>query len=136
MQDPGRRPEPRGRRVLLVEDAPDIREVFTILLRAEGLDVVATGLGREAVELAGRDDFDIVVTDLGLPDMPGEAVIRRILAGARRRPRVIVVTGYDEPFVGRARQAGADLVFTKPVAWSTLAATLGEPEPVPRLAAA
>jgi CheY-like chemotaxis protein len=68
--------------------------------------------------------------------MPGEAVIRRILAGARRRPRVIVVTGYDEPFVGRARQAGADLVFTKPVAWSTLAATLGEPEPVPRLAAA
>jgi CheY-like chemotaxis protein len=39
---------------------------------------------------------------------------------------VIVVTGYDEPFVSRARQAGADAVFTKPVVWSTLAGTLAE----------
>jgi two-component system, chemotaxis family, CheB/CheR fusion protein len=113
-------------RVLLVEDAQDIREVFTLLLRGEGADVVATGSGREATELAARRDFDVVLTDLGLPDIPGDAVIRRILATARRRPRVIVLTGYDEPFVSRARQAGADAVFTKPVAWATLAQTLAE----------
>lgn len=113
-------------RVLLVEDAQDIREVFTLLLRAEGADVVATGSGREALELAARREFDVVLTDLGLPDIPGDAVIRRVLATARRRPRIIVLTGYDEPFVSRARQAGADVVFTKPIAWATLAKTLAE----------
>jgi len=111
-------------RVLLVEDSSDIREVFTLLLRAEGVDVVAAASGREATELAATRDFDVVLTDLGLPDIPGDVVIRRVLASARRRPRVIVVTGYDEPFVSLARQAGADVVFSKPVAWSTLARTL------------
>jgi two-component system CheB/CheR fusion protein len=123
MQDGG-----RGKadelRVLLVEDSSDVREVFTLLLRSEGVDVVATGSGCEAVDLAARTDFDIVLTDLGLPDIPGDVVIRRVLAGSRRPPRVIVVTGYDEPFVSRARQAGADLVFIKPILWSTLADTL------------
>jgi|SRR5262245_14128580 len=111
-------------RVLLVEDSPDIREAFTLLLRADGVDVIATDSGREATELAASRDFDVVLTDLGLPDIPGDVVIRRVLASARRRPRVIVVTGYDEPFLSKARQAGADVVFKKPVVWSTLARTL------------
>jgi CheY-like chemotaxis protein len=111
-------------RVLLVEDSPDIREAFTLLLRAEGVDVVATASGKEATEQAAMDDFDVVLTDLGLPDIPGDVLIRRVLASARRRPRVIVVTGYDEPFVSRARQAGADVVFNKPVVWATLARTV------------
>jgi CheY-like chemotaxis protein len=61
-----------------------------------------------------------VLTDLGLPDISGETVIRHALRNARRRPRVIVVTGYGEPFASRARGAGADLVLTKPVVWSSL----------------
>jgi CheY-like chemotaxis protein len=110
----------RGARVLLVEDARDIRAVFTLLLEAEGAAVMATGNGREAAELASERDFDVLLTDLGLPDIPGEMVIRHVVATARRRPWVVVVTGYDEPFIGRARQAGADVVLTKPIAWSEL----------------
>ena len=121
-------------RVLLVEDSSDVREVFTLLLRSEGVDVVATGSGCEAVDLAAGTDFDIVLTDLGLPDIPGDVVIRRVLASSRRRPRVIVVTGYDEPFVSRARQAGADLVFIKPILWSTLADALAAVRQSNRLA--
>jgi CheY-like chemotaxis protein len=91
---------------------------------------VATASGREAIDVAAHQQFDVVLTDLGLPDIPGDVVIRRVLAGARRRPRIIVVTGYDEPFVSRARQAGADAVFSKPVVWSTLARMLGStPQP-------
>jgi CheY-like chemotaxis protein len=111
-------------RVLLVEDSQDIREVFTLLLRADGAEVVATASGREAVEQIAKRDFDVVLTDLGLPDIPGDAVIRRVLAKSHQRPRIIVVTGYDEPFVSRARQAGADIVFNKPIVWSTLADAL------------
>jgi two-component system CheB/CheR fusion protein len=110
----------RGARVLLVEDAKDIREVFTLLLEAEGAKVTATGSGREAIELAAQTEFDILLSDLGLPDIPGDVVIRHVATTARRRPWVVVVTGYDEPFISRARQAGADVVLTKPIAWSEL----------------
>ena len=110
----------RGARVLLVEDAKDIREVFTLLLEAEGATVMATGTGRQALELAAEQEFDILLTDLGLPDIPGDMVIRHVVTTARRRPWVVVVTGYDEPFIGRARGAGADVVLTKPIAWSQL----------------
>jgi CheY-like chemotaxis protein len=121
----------RGARVLLVEDARDIRDVFTLLLKAEGAEVAATGSGREAIELAAQQEFDVLLTDLGLPDVPGDVVIRQVLATAPRRPRVVVVTGVEEPFVGRARQAGADVVLTKPLAWSTLLDRLGPPAAAP-----
>jgi len=114
------RRESRRPRVLLVEDATDIRDVFQMLLEAEGAQVVATGSGREAAALAAREDFDVLLTDLGLPDISGEMVIRQTVRNARRRPRIVVVTGYDEPFTTRARAAGADVVLTKPVMWSSL----------------
>jgi two-component system CheB/CheR fusion protein len=115
-------------RILLVEDAPDIREVFTVLLRVEGAEVTPTGCGREAAELASRRDFDVVISDLGLPDMPGDVLIRHILGTARRRTRVIVVTGYGEPYLTRARQAGAEVVFTKPVEWTHILKALERPD--------
>jgi two-component system, chemotaxis family, CheB/CheR fusion protein len=105
---------------LLAEDARDIRDVFTLLLQAEGAEVTATGSGREAAELGARGDYDVLLTDLGLPDIPGDLVIRHVAATARRRPWVVVVTGYDEPFISRAREAGADVVLTKPITWSVL----------------
>jgi len=105
---------------LLVEDARDIRDVFALLLRAEGAEVTATGSGREAAELGAWGNFDVLLTDLGLPDIPGDAVIRHVAATAPRRPWIVVVTGYGEPFISRAREAGADVVLTKPIAWSAL----------------
>jgi two-component system, chemotaxis family, CheB/CheR fusion protein len=109
-----------GMRILVVEDATDIRDVFAVLLKAEGADVVATGSGREASELATERQFDVVLSDLGLPDVPGDVLIRQIVATSKGRTRVIVITGYGEPYVSRARQAGADVIFTKPVEWSRI----------------
>lgn len=109
-----------GVRILVIEDASDIRDVFTILLRAEGAEVMATGSGREAAELARDGRFDVVLSDLGLPDIPGDVLIRQIRAASRGRTRVIAVTGYGEPFITRARLAGADVVFTKPVEWTRI----------------
>jgi two-component system CheB/CheR fusion protein len=110
----------RGIRVLLVEDAADIREVFPLLLNSEGAEVTTAATGGEAMRLATRHVFDVVLTDLGLPDVPGDVVIRHIIAAARRRPWIVVTTGYGEPFVGRARGAGADLILTKPIVWESV----------------
>jgi CheY-like chemotaxis protein len=59
--------------------------------------------------------------------VPGDVLIRQILATARRRTRVIVVTGYGEPYLTRARQAGAEVVFTKPVEWPRILEALARP---------
>lgn len=107
-------------KILLVEDSDDIRDAFTGLLRAEGADVVAVATGGASIAAALREDFDILLTDYGLPDVPGDFLIRQVLATARRRPRVIVITGYGEPYTGWARLAGAELVLTKPVEWVDL----------------
>jgi two-component system, chemotaxis family, CheB/CheR fusion protein len=116
-----------GMRILVVEDAADIREVFAVLLRAEGADVVAASNGREATEAVARQPFDVILSDLGLPDVPGDVLIRQMLAASRNRTRIVVITGYGEPYLSRARQAGAEVVFTKPVEWTRILDYLHRP---------
>ena len=118
----------RGVRILVIEDAQDIREVFTLLLRAEGADVASAANGREATDLVTAHRFDVVLSDLGLPDIPGDVLIRELRARGGRATRVVVVAGYGEPFLARARQAGADVVFTKPVEWSRILEYLEHPD--------
>lgn len=110
----------RATRILLVEDSDDVRDAFVMLLRAEGAEVVAVATGTEAARVARRQEFDVLLTDYGLPDVTGDTLIREILASARRRPHVVVITGYGPPYVDRARQAGADRVITKPTDWPGL----------------
>lgn len=114
-----------GLRVLVVEDVADILEVFTALLRADGAEVATAPTGREAAELVRRQEFDAVLSDLGLPDIPGEVLIRDIRAATKHGTRVAAITGFGEPHVSLAREAGADVVFTKPVEWPRVVEYLG-----------
>jgi two-component system CheB/CheR fusion protein len=116
-----------GMRILVIEDAADIREVFTVLLRAEGAHVVAAANGREATEAVSDQQFDVILSDLGLPDVPGDVLIRQLLAATRSHTRIVVITGYGEPYLSRARQAGAEVVFTKPVEWARILDYLHRP---------
>ena len=109
-----------GHRVLLVEDAGDIRDLLALLLRADGAQVRTASSARAAVEIAAGWDFDLLLTDLGLPDVAGDILIKEIVAMKPRPPRVIVVTGFGEPHQTRARAAGAHAVFTKPLDWVDL----------------
>lgn len=112
-----------------MEDVPDSREVLERLLAADGASVVSVGNAREAVEVASACEFHVLLTDLGLPDIPGDALIRKIVAEAARRPRVVAITGFGEPHRTRALRAGADAVLTKPVAWSDLLESIADAEP-------
>ncbi|MBI1737266.1 MAG: response regulator [Candidatus Rokubacteria bacterium] len=129
-------PSLAGIRVLLVEDSEDTREAFVRLLTLEGATVAAAENAREAAELAVGAEFDVLLTDLGLPDISGDALITTVIATARRRPKVVVVTGYGEPHVSRAREAGADVVLVKPVMWHRLIEHLAGPAPAAVPAAA
>lgn len=126
-------------RILLVEDTDDARDAFAALLRTEGAEVLTAASAREALALVERYPFNAIVTDLGLPDIPGDVLIREIVATVQPRPLIVVVTGFNEPYVRRALEAGADTVLTKPIEWPLLLRHLdgvARPvEEVPRIAA-
>jgi len=109
-----------GLRILVIEDALDVLDVFTTLLRIEGADVAGAASGGEAMTVFRRRDFDVVLSDLGLPDIAGDALIRRLIAAARRPIRVVVITGEGPLASARALEAGAEVIFRKPCEWERI----------------
>jgi two-component system CheB/CheR fusion protein len=116
----------RGLQILVIEDAPDVLGLFTMLLRIEGADVAAAGSGHEGLTLFRSRQFDVVVSDLGLPDMPGDVLIRALIAAARRPVKVVAITGESQPVLTRALEAGAGVIFAKPCQWGSVVAYLDE----------
>lgn len=112
---PGTRDRLSGVRVLLVEDVATVRQAIRWMLEAEGATVVEACAGREAVELAATQTFDAVLTDLGLPDMSGEAIITGLRAVSQGRTPVAVVSGAPEEDLAHALEVGAERAFTKPI---------------------
>ncbi|HEY8651765.1 MAG TPA: response regulator transcription factor [Dermatophilaceae bacterium] len=99
--------------VLVVEDERDIREVLRRYLERAGLSVLTTGTGAEAIRLLTSAPPDLVLLDLGLPDVDGTDVLREIHAAGR--PPVLVLTArstVDDRIHGM--QLGADDYVTKP----------------------
>jgi CheY-like chemotaxis protein len=118
----------RGARVLVIEDSPDVRELFVTLLGMDGAEAVGVANGTDALNTFRNEPFDVVMTDLGLPDMPADMLIRALLAEARGAVQIIVITGESEPAVTRALQAGARVIFTKPCRWADVVGYLDRSE--------
>jgi signal transduction histidine kinase len=126
----GARPSGRlGRRsVLVVEDDDDTRAVLRYMLETEGARVEAARSGGEGVRAAERLQPEIVLCDIGLPDIDGMEVARRLRAApALAGVRLIALTGYGQAEdVRQALDAGFDAHVTKPVNIDQLMALLAE----------
>jgi CheY-like chemotaxis protein len=109
--------EPLPKTVLLVEDSEAIRTAFTILLEDAGYRVLGTGTGSEALALAAEHLPQLVLLDMGLPDISGLEVVRRLKAAPRTRGIVVVaVTGRAEASDRAAcMAAGCEDYLVKPV---------------------
>ena len=92
---PAKASRPRQRRVLLVEDDKSVAAGIVSLLQMEGLSVQTVGSGAEAIDAVNSDPPDVVVLDVGLPDMEGPAVYDAI---AKTRPNLPVIfsTGHAD----------------------------------------
>ncbi len=99
--------------VLIVEDELKIRELVRRYLEREGLEVLSTGSGAEAITMATDARPDLVVLDLGLPDVPGEEVARELRA-AGDVPILVLTARSDERDRIAGLELGADDYVTKP----------------------
>jgi two-component system KDP operon response regulator KdpE len=112
--------EPRAT-VLVVEDEPDIRKFLRSSLGAEGYRVVEAETGARAAIDAGTHKPDLAIVDLGLPDIDGVQVIRRIRAWSPM-PVIVLSARAQERSKIEALDAGADDYVTKPFAVGELLA--------------
>ena len=109
-------------RALVVDDAPDVTEMIAMFLQHAGYDAVMTFSAAEALAAAKSEQFEVIVSDIGMPGMNGYdlAVALRSLPEYKDVP-LIAVTGfsmYDDR--GRALASGFDAHLTKPINPMTL----------------
>jgi two-component system KDP operon response regulator KdpE len=109
--------------ILLVEDDENLRRALTLTLRARGYQVVDVASGRLALASLASSRVEVVILDLGLPDMDGVDVIRAVRAHSAT-PIVVLSARRDEVDKVRALDAGADDYMTKPFGVDELLARL------------
>ncbi len=126
-------------RVLVVDDEPQILRALRINLRVRQYEVLTAAAGAEALEVAGRHPPDLVILDLGLPDLSGLEVIEG-LRGWTSVPIVVLSGRADSADKVEALDAGADDYVTKPFAMDELLARMraalrrtGAPDDEPRI---
>ena len=107
----------RSRRILIVEDNPDAREMLHAGLELIGHEVHGAPDGLSGMRLAIEMRPEVALIDIGLPDINGYEVARRLREGNQQGAiRLIALTGYGQPAdIERAKAAGFDAHITKPV---------------------
>ncbi|WP_309896004.1 ATP-binding protein [Archangium sp.] len=113
-----------GVSVLLVEDAPDARELIALMLRERGAQVSTASNAGEAMERLKTELPDVLVSDIGLPGEDGHALLRRVRAWAEARDQwvpAIALTAYaSAEDARRAYRAGFQVHLSKPLESATL----------------
>jgi CheY-like chemotaxis protein len=123
-------------RILVVDDDPLVRDIIAMALRDAGHAVLEANDGQQALDALGRGPFDLVVTDILMPEIDG---IGLILAIRKRYPdlRVLCISGGDRrgntDYLPMAEKLGAHMVLAKPFTPKQLLAAV---ESVPCMPAA
>jgi len=124
------RPHPAPLSILVVEDEPATLRLMARLLRGLGHTVTAAGTITRGFEEFRAGTYDLVISDIGLPDGSGLDLIRRVVA-ARGPIPAIALTGYGmEEDIRRSREAGFTAHLTKPIDFTKLEAMIQQVAPV------
>ena len=108
--------------VLVVEDDPETRRLYTLTLAADGFDTEEAHNGFQALDKAAATGPELILSDIALPGLDGIELCRRLRADPRTAAiPILAVTGHDDRhYPDRARAAGANQVLIKPFAAETL----------------
>ncbi len=121
-------------RVLQVEDDPTTAQLVEQMLKSEGYECHTTALGEEAVHLAQKDHYDLILLDIMLPDIDGYEVMKALRDWASGTP-VVIQTGLVEDERDAAGLGSADCLvkpFSKEQLKACIVAATGRPSPADR----
>ncbi len=113
--------DPKGASILIIDDEPQIRRFLGISLRAQGYSISEVGSGHAGLEALATLGADLVILDLGLPDLDGLDVLRELRAWSSV-PVIILSVRAGEAGKVRALDAGANDYVTKPFGVQELSA--------------
>lgn len=83
----------RGLKILIADDEADIRNIVSNMLKNLEMNVTAVGNGQRALEALEKDKFDLLITDLKMPELDGKSLITQLLHSDWHKPDIIVMTG-------------------------------------------
>ena len=109
--------------ILIVDDEPEIRKILNIFLDATDFKVTESSSGKEAIRLAASVKPDLIILDMGLPDIDGMEVIKSIREWSQVPIIVLTVRSEDED-IASALNLGADDYMTKPFGVDVLLARI------------
>jgi len=112
------------RRILIAEDEPRIASFLEKGLRANGFTTTVIEDGRDALDLADSDDFDLLILDVGLPGLDGFGVLRELRSRGRRLPVVILTARDSIEDTVAGLEGGADDYVAKPFRFEELLARI------------
>ena len=116
----------RQRKILLVDDDDMVREGYKLALDRSGLEIAEASSGKQALELMNTRQFDLVMTDLKMPDMDGIQLIE-VLKAAHTDLLIIGITGWlNKGVEAKALAAGAERVLKKPIQIEKLIISMAE----------
>jgi two-component system, OmpR family, KDP operon response regulator KdpE len=98
---------------LVIDDEPQIQRLLTLSLEANGYRVAAAGTGQEGLNIAAQHRHDIIILDLGLPDVKGISVLKQLREWTQT-PIVVLTVQDEEADKIEALDSGADDYVTKP----------------------
>src|SRR5215468_11192786 len=110
-------------KVLVIDDEPPIRKLLRMGLSTQGYQIIEAPDGKTALNLLSREP-DLIILDLGLPDIPGHELLQRIRARNERVPIVVLSSRGDEAGKVQALDSGADDYVTKPFGMDELLARM------------
>jgi CheY-like chemotaxis protein len=113
-------PPPPQRRVLVVDDEPDMLVNVARILRRGPYDCVTAGSAEEALALFKRDQPDLILTDLRMPRMDGLALLRALKQLSTSTPVIVFTADATEATAQEALAAGASAFLAKPFSGSEL----------------
>lgn len=105
-----------GKKILMVDDSPSVRQLMGFTLRGAGYEVVEAHDGVDALRCFGENEVDMVVTDLHMPQMDGKSLVKALRDNPRNRfmPIVMLTSEDNEDKRKEVRAAGASAWISKP----------------------
>lgn len=115
---------PNSKKVLVIDDQPLITDLLVTVLERMGYLPQVASSGTAGLELFNKNGFDLVITDLGMPDVSGWEVSKKVKAQKPHVP-VVVITGWGvDPDPNKITESGVDLIVYKPFQINELEKTI------------